>query len=179
MILGTTCAASEKEKPSVTFSSRLKEASVLQFGWIFGVKCEMNSLWPPHALISKNISRFFPKLMTKISLFNTFFCSKKRCVQRYPSNPTYTILILHLYTAFVHLSPRLKDFLLLYLRGAILHQICSFFEHCSKSLWPPPFVLNIMLQIFFDGFLKKRVNVCRDKIDKIMRKSVETMSNLP
>ena len=29
---------------------------------------------------------------------------------------------------------------------------------------PPPFVLNIMLQIFFDGFLKKRVNVCRDKI---------------
>ena len=39
-------------------------------------------------------------------------------------------------------------------RGAILHQIRSFFEHCSKSLWPPapPFVLNIMLQIFFDGF---------------------------
>ena len=26
------------------------------------------------------------------------------------------------------------------------------------------FVLNIMLQFFFDGFLKKRVNVCRDKI---------------
>ena len=29
---------------------------------------------------------------------------------------------------------------------------------------PPPFVLNIAEQIFFDGFLKKRVNVCRDKI---------------
>ena len=28
---------------------------------------------------------------------------------------------------------------------------------------PPPFVLNIMLQIFFDGFLKKRVNVCSTK----------------
>ena len=24
------------------------------------------------------------------------------------------------------------------IRGAILHQIRSFFEHCSKSLWPPP-----------------------------------------
>ena len=36
------------------------------------------------------------------------------------------------------------------LRGALLDQICSFFEHCSKSLWPPPpFVLNIMLQIFW------------------------------
>ena len=51
------------------------------------------------------------------------------------------------------------------IRGDLLHQIRSFFEHCSKSLWPPPpFVLNIMLQFFFDGFLKKRVNVCRDKI---------------
>ena len=28
------------------------------------------------------------------------------------------------------------------------------------------FVLNIMLQIFFDGFLKKRINVCRDKIQQ-------------
>ena len=42
------------------------------------------------------------------------------------------------------------------IRGAILHQIRSFFEHCSKSLWPPapPFVLNIMLQIFLMDFLK-------------------------
>ena len=29
---------------------------------------------------------------------------------------------------------------------------------------PPPFVLNIAERIFFDGFLKKRVNVCRDII---------------
>ena len=50
--------------------------------------------------------RFFPKLMTKISLFNPFFCSKKRCVQRYPSNPTYTILI-HCFCAF---KPQIKSF---------------------------------------------------------------------
>ena len=39
-----------------------------------------------------------------------------------------------------------------------------FLNIVQKAFDPPPFVLNIMLQIFFDGFLKKRVNVCRDKI---------------
>ena len=29
---------------------------------------------------------------------------------------------------------------------------------------PPPFVLNIAERIFFDGYPKKRVNVCRDII---------------
>ena len=49
-------------------------------------------------------------------------------------------------------------------RGALLDQICSFFEHCSKSLWPPPPCFEHYVAIFFDGFLKKRVNVCCDKI---------------
>ena len=39
-----------------------------------------------------------------------------------------------------------------------------FLNIVQKAFDPPPFVLNITLQIFFDGFLKKRVNVCRDKI---------------
>ena len=30
----------------------------------------------------------------------------------------------------------------------------------------PPFVLNIAEQIFFDGFHKKCVNACRDKIQQ-------------
>ena len=38
----------------------------------------------------------------------------------------------------------------------------QFFEHCSKSLWPLRFEHHVAN--FFDGFLKKRVNVCRDKI---------------
>ena len=45
-----------------------------------------------------------------------------------------------------------------------------------KKPLTPPLVLNTTEQILFDGFLKKRVNVCRDKI---MRKSVETMTNSP
>ena len=50
-------------------------------------------------------------------------------------------------------------------RGALLHQIRSFFEHCSKSLLPPPPLrFEHHVANFFDGFLKKRVNVCRDKI---------------
>ena len=39
-----------------------------------------------------------------------------------------------------------------------------FLNIVQNAFDPPPFVLNIMLQIFFDGFLKKRVNVCRDII---------------
>ena len=53
---------------------------------------------------------------------------------------------------------------MLLLRGAPLYQIRSFFEHCSKSLWPPPPSCWTLCCNFFDGFLKKRVNVCRDKI---------------
>ena len=49
----------------------------------------------------------------------------------------------------------------------------------QKVVDPPPFVSNVAEQIFFDGFLKKRVNVCRDKICQKMRKSVETMTNSP
>ena len=41
------------------------------------------------------------------------------------------------------------------IRGALVLQIRSFF-------WTL-FVLNIAEQIFFDGFLKKRKNVCPDK----------------
>ena len=70
-----------------------------------------------------------------------------------------------------------------FLRGAPRFQIRSFFEHCSKRLWPPPpFVLNIVVQIFFDGFLKKRVNVCRDiiwqKSAKICAENVKFTLNL-
>ena len=65
------------------------------------------------------------------------------------------------------------------LRGAPWDQICSFFENCSKSLLPPPpSFWTSCCKFFLDGFLKKRVNVCRDKIWQ-MWKSVETMSNLP
>ena len=56
---------------------------------------------------------------------------------------------------------------------------------CTKSVFffnivqkardpPPPFVLKIAEQIFFDGYLKKCVNVCRDKV---MRKSPSAMEN--
>ena len=65
----------------------------------------------------------------------------------------------------------------LVIRGAPSIQIRSFFEHCSKSRWPPPpFRFEHYGANFFDGFHKKCVNVCRDKI---MRKSVETMTNSP
>ena len=47
---------------------------------------------------------------------------------------------------------------------ASLYQSCSFFNIVQNAFDPPPFVLNIAEQIFFDGFLKKRVNVCRDII---------------
>ena len=40
------------------------------------------------------------------------------------------------YNAFAHL--RVSNEIVLMLRGANLRQICSFFEHCSKSLCPPP-----------------------------------------
>ena len=48
------------------------------------------------------------------------------------------------------------------IRGGHRHQICRFFEHCSKSLWPPRLRFEHVAN-FFDGFLKKRVNVCCDK----------------
>ena len=38
-----------------------------------------------------------------------------------------------------------------------------FFNIVQKAVDPPPLVLNIAEQMFFDGFLKKRANVCRDK----------------
>ena len=60
------------------------------------------------------------------------------------------------------------------LRGAHLHQIRSFFNIVQKA-----FVLNIMLQIFLMDFLKSALTSVATKFYKIMRKSVETMSNLP
>ena len=35
------------------------------------------------------------------------------------------------------------------IRGANLRQICSFFEHCSKSLWPPPLRFEHHVANFF------------------------------
>ena len=49
------------------------------------------------------------------------------------------------------------------LRDAITRENCSFFEHCSKGLWPPsPFYLNIchILQgVFLNAFLSIWYNV--------------------
>ena len=39
-----------------------------------------------------------------------------------------------------------------------------FLNIVQTAVDPPPSFLNIAEQIFFDGFLKKRVNVCRDII---------------
>ena len=38
------------------------------------------------------------------------------------------------------------------------------FLNIVQTAVDPPYVLNIAERIFFDGFLKKRVNVCRDII---------------
>ena len=59
-------------------------------------------------------------------------------------------------------------------REALLRQKRSFFNIVQKA-FDPPFILN-MYGAIFDGLFKKRVNIC---CDKISRKSVEKMSNLP
>ena len=41
----------------------------------------------------------------------------------------------------------------LYLWGALVHQICSFFEHCSKSRWPP-LVWTLRSKFFLMDFIK-------------------------
>ena len=66
--------------------------------------------------------------------------------------------------------------IMMMIRGALPNQIRSFFNLVQKAVDPSPPRFEHYVANFFDGFLKKRVNVCRDKI---MRKSVETMSNLP
>ena len=42
-----------------------------------------------------------------------------------------------------YIAPIYFNLMNLDLREAILSKKCSFFEHCSKGLWPPPFYLNI------------------------------------
>ena len=49
------------------------------------------------------------------------------------------------------------------IREAILNYFVCFFNIVKKAV-DPPLILNIMVQFFFDGFSKKRVKVCRDKI---------------
>ena len=48
-------------------------------------------------------------------------------------------------------------------RGASHYQISSFLNIVQKA-FDPPLRFEHHVAIFFDGFLKKRVNVCRDKI---------------
>ena len=45
-----------------------------------------------------------------------------------------------------------------------LQNLQVFYNIVQKAFDPPPFVLNIMLQIIFDRLIKKRVNICPDKI---------------
>ena len=77
---------------------------------------------------------------------------------KFPENHISLFFAQFVLLQFIFLEP---------LRGGIVPQICSFFNIVQKAVdppAPPPFVLNIAEQIFFDGFLKKRVNVCRDII---------------
>ena len=58
-----------------------------------------------------------------------------------PTLTLHTITLLLYHT--VHTAHTLLSIMSIMLRDAILSKKCSFFEHCSKGLWPPPFYLNI------------------------------------
>ena len=49
------------------------------------------------------------------------------------------------------------------IREALPHHFVCFFNIVQKA-FDPPLVLNMYVAKMFDGFFKKRVNVCRDKI---------------
>ena len=144
----------EKQESKIILMFKYENVFLSQFlGWIFlSLQVELNTLLIlVSASISKNHS--WPSL-----LLGPFV------VSNYNQNTDCCAIASETAWKVTHMGDEMRP-KPVGVRGAIRHQICSFFEHCSKSLWPrPTFVLNIMLQIFVDGFLKKRVNVCRDKI---------------
>ena len=44
---------------------------------------------------------------------------------------------------------------LMFLREAVMREKCSFFEHCSKGLWPPPLLFEHYVVNFSEGILTK------------------------
>ena len=115
------------EKHWIMFNNLLTISSQLQEGGSLGGSVMED--YSPHGRDSR--LTFFTRILYSVLFF-------------YKAHVRLNISFVHVNTVFASSNIRATMCKCIdKLREALLSEKCSFFEHCSNGLWPPPFYLNI------------------------------------